>query len=60
MTHHKPNNAKKRQREIYKREGRREKNKLKRVRQSNGPEAALEYAKAHGLYSWGKQRGFVT
>ena len=33
----------------------REKNKLKRINQSNGRDAALKYAGDHGVISWFKQ-----
>jgi hypothetical protein len=56
---HKPNAAKKRHREKYRLQQRREKNKLKRIAQSNGRKYAERYAADHLLLTWAKSRGIV-
>jgi hypothetical protein len=56
---HKPNEAKKRTREAYKREGRLAKNKVKRIARSNGRDAAIAYARAHLLSDWATKRGII-
>ena len=56
---HKPNLAKRRTRERYATEHRREKNKLKRVAKSNGHAAAVDYAHQHMLTDWGRKMGVL-
>ncbi len=56
---HKQNAAKKRTRERYNSEHRREKNKLRRVRRSSGLKAAVAYAHEHMLTKWAKKRGVI-
>ena len=56
---HKGNKAAARHRELYKRQNRRLKNKLHRIRQSNGHKACQAYAAAHGMTGWTRSHGLI-
>ena len=56
---HKENGAARRHRALYKNANQREKNKLKRIAQSNGKKWARVYAREHGLLSWARGRGLI-
>lgn len=56
---HKPNLAAKARHERYRREGRRERNKIKRIARSNGHAAAVAYARAYLLSDWATKAGII-